>query len=239
MTALYNHSPRAILFDLDGTLAHTAPDLVGATNYVCSMLGHAPVDYDILAPHASAGTAALLKTALGITQQHPNFENLKTSFLKRYEETIADKTQLFSGIAELLSELDSHDIVWGIVTNKPSKYTNLLVPKIGLADAACVVSGDTTAYSKPHPEPLFEAVRRISLKPSDCWYVGDDVRDVKAAHAAGMLAIAVGWGYGEHINDWGADFVVDSPTELLGLLKHVQQSSKQNTAYCETAGLSL
>lgn len=210
--------PKAILFDLDGTLANTAPDLVGATNKVCTQEGQPQVPYEVLAPHASAGTAALLYAALGLKQDDADFSRLKTDFLAHYERGIADKTHLYPGVAALLSYLESVDVAWGIVTNKPSKYTNLLVPLVKLGSAGCVISGDTTAYSKPHPEPLFEAARRLDISAKDCWYIGDDLRDMQAAKAAGMFAIAAAWGYGEGIASWPADLIVNDAEELSLLL---------------------
>lgn len=226
--------PRAVLFDLDGTLAHTAPDLVGATNMVCIQEGVTPAAYDLLAPHASAGTAALLNAALGITPDSREFERLKSQFLAHYEAHIADETRLYSGIAKLIAFLEDHCILWGIVTNKPSKYTNLLIPEIGLFKAACVISGDTTPYSKPHPEPLLEAARRLNLKAQDCWYVGDDLRDMKAAQAAGMFSIAANWGYGENIGAWPADIVLDSADKLHALIAESleQQDTLQQSPAC-------
>lgn len=227
-------SPRAILFDLDGTLAHTAPDLVGATNMVCKQEGLQPVPYSVLAPHASAGTAALLNAAMGVTPDNPEFERLKVQFLSHYEAHIADDTRLYPGIAKLIAFLEDHCIMWGIVTNKPSKYTNLLVPEIGLFKAACVISGDTTPYAKPHPEPLFEAARRLNLNSHDCWYVGDDLRDMKAAGAAGMVAVAAGWGYGENLDSWPADIVLGSAEKLHALVASSleQQETLQQSPAC-------
>jgi phosphoglycolate phosphatase len=127
---------------------------------------------------------------------------------------------LFDGVANLLHALEGHGLSWGIVTNKAARFTDPLVPQIGLQHARCVISGDTTPHSKPHPEPLLEAARRLGLTPQECWYVGDDLRDIQAGYAAGMPTIAAGWGYcGDALPDeWGADAVANSPLQLLELV---------------------
>lgn len=221
--------PRAVLFDLDGTLAHTAPDLVAATNKVCLQEGRPAVSYDVLAPHASAGTAALLYAALGVTTDDLRFPKLKNDFLSYYEHNIAEHTQLYPGITALLNLLSTHSISWGIVTNKPAKYTELLVPKLELRGAACIISGDTTAHSKPHPEPLFEAARRLGVTAKQCWYIGDDLRDMTAAHAAGMHAIAAGWGYGNDFQNWNADFIAGQISDVNHHLGEVMKSNLSTT----------
>jgi phosphoglycolate phosphatase-like HAD superfamily hydrolase len=128
---------------------------------------------------------------------------------------------LFDGIAALLAGIEQAGLAWGIVTNKPARFTDPLLPLIGLAHAGCVVSGDTTAHAKPHPAPLLEAAARLGLAPEQCWYVGDDLRDIQAGQAAGMLTIACGWGYcGPHEpQSWNADYLLDTPQALLALLQ--------------------
>ncbi len=213
-------TPLAILFDLDGTLADTAPDLAGAVNQLRIARGLAPTDYELLRPIASAGARGLIGVAFGITPDDAAYEELRDDFLKNYEDAIAVDSSLFAGIAELLSGLQEQGIAWGIVTNKIARLTDQLVPKIGLGHAACVISGDTTAHSKPHPAPLFEAAKRIGVLPKHCWYVGDDLRDIQAGQAAGMTTIAAAWGYcGEAApGTWNADVLVDSPQQLFALL---------------------
>lgn len=213
-------TPLAILFDLDGTLADTAPDLAGAVNQLRIARGLTPTDYELLRPIASAGARGLIGVAFGITPDDAAYEELRDDFLKNYEAAIAVDSSLFVGIAELLSGLQGQGIAWGIVTNKIARLTDQLVPKIGLGHAACVISGDTTAHSKPHPAPLFEAAKRIGVLPEHCWYVGDDLRDIQAGQAAGMTTIAAAWGYcGEAAPaTWNADVLVDTPQQLFALL---------------------
>lgn len=213
-------TPLAILFDLDGTLADTAPDLAGAVNQLRIARGLVPTDYELLRPIASAGARGLIGVAFGITPDDAAYEELRDDFLKNYEAAIAVDSSLFAGITELLSGLQEQGIAWGIVTNKIARLTDQLVPKIGLGHAACVISGDTTAHSKPHPAPLFEAAKRIGVLPEHCWYVGDDLRDIQAGQAAGMTTIAAAWGYcGEAAPaTWNADVLVDTPQQLFELL---------------------
>lgn len=213
-------APRALLFDLDGTLADTAPDLAAAVNKMRIDRGLEPTPFDTLRPLASAGARGLIGAAFGIGPGEASYDEMRREFLANYAAAIADHTTLFDGISALLDGISSVGLTWGIVTNKPALYTDALVPKIGLAEAACVVSGDTTPHAKPHPEPLFEAARRLQLAPSDCWYVGDDLRDIDAGKAAGMPTIAAAWGYCGHTEpaDWLADLIASHPLDLLPLL---------------------
>jgi phosphoglycolate phosphatase len=128
---------------------------------------------------------------------------------------------LFDGVPALLGTLLDHGLVWGIVTNKAARFTDPLVPQIGLGEARCVVSGDTTPHSKPHPEPLLEAARRLGLAPQECWYVGDDLRDIQAGHAAGMTTIAAAWGYCGNAAPitWGADAIAETPLQVFDLIR--------------------
>jgi phosphoglycolate phosphatase len=209
-----------VLFDLDGTLADTAPDLANAVNKMRQDRGLPLTPYELLRPMASAGARGLIGVAFGIQPIDPDFEAMRTEFLANYEAQIADQTILFEDIVALLAKIESNDQHWGIVTNKPLRYTDALLPLIGLAHAACSISGDTTPHAKPHPEPLFEAARRLQLTPEQCWYVGDDLRDIQAGKAAGMATIAAGWGYcgmSEPAN-WDADFIAGSPREIIELL---------------------
>ncbi len=212
--------PRAVLFDLDGTLADTAPDLANAVNKMRQDRGLSLTPYELLRPMASAGARGLIGVAFGIQPGDADFEPMRTEFLANYEAQIAEQTVLFEDVVALLAKIESNDQHWGIVTNKPLRYTDALLPLIGLAHAACSISGDTTPHAKPHPEPLFEAARRLQLAPEQCWYVGDDLRDIQAGKAAGMPTIAAGWGYcgmSEPTN-WDADFIAGSPREIIELL---------------------
>ncbi|MFJ3045400.1 HAD family hydrolase [Herbaspirillum chlorophenolicum] len=212
--------PRAILFDLDGTLADTAPDLAAAANFLRSEHGLEPAPYEVLRPVASAGARGLIGAALDIHPGHAEYESLKVRFLDRYEANMVAHSKLFDSIPDMLAQLEARGIAWGIVTNKAARFTDALVPQIGLGHAACVVSGDTTPHPKPHPAPLLEAAKRLQLAPEDCWYVGDDLRDVQAGKAAGMPTVAAAWGYCGHTApaSWDADALLHEPQKLLELL---------------------
>jgi phosphoglycolate phosphatase len=212
--------PQAILFDLDGTLADTAPDLAQALNKLRLERGMAPAPYESLRPFASAGARGLIGAGLGLTPEAAEYEALRIAFLNNYEAAIAVHSRLFDGVPELLAQLDRSGIAWGIVTNKAMRFTDPLVPMIGLGHAACVVSGDTTPHAKPHPAPLLEAAQRLGKPPDDCWYVGDDMRDVQAGRAAGMLTIAAAWGYcgSDGPTQWNAHAIAQEPLELLKLI---------------------
>lgn len=213
--------PRAILFDLDGTLADTAPDLAAAVNQMRVERGLAPTPYALLRPVASAGARGLIAVGFELTPEHDGYEELRIEFLNNYSAALAVKSTLFEGVNTLLAHLHADGLPWGIVTNKAARFTDPLVPQIGLHGAACVISGDTTPHAKPHPEPLFEAARRLALAPQDCWYVGDDLRDIQAGRAAGMPTIAAAWGYCGQAEPttWGADAIAESPSHLLELIR--------------------
>lgn len=212
--------PRAVLFDLDGTLADTAPDLAAATNLLRTARGLAPAPYEKLRAVASAGGRGLLGAAFGIAPEDEGYAELLAGFLNNYEAALAVNTQLFDGIEALLQTLRSFDMRWGIVTNKYARFTDPLVPLIGLHEADCVISGDTTPFSKPHPEPMFEAARRLALPPETCWYVGDDLRDIQAGRAAGMRTIAAAWGYCGPVEPktWEADWIAESPLQVVEMV---------------------
>ena len=220
MTQVFLSRPRAVLFDLDGTLADTAPDLAAAVNQLRVARGLPPAPYEQLRPVASAGARGLIGAAFGLKPGDEGYEELRIAFLDNYAAAIARHSVLFDGIKELLESLETRGIKWGIVTNKHARFTELLVPQIDLAHAACVISGDTTAHPKPHPAPLLEAARRIDVAPGDCWYVGDDLRDIQAGHAAEMTTIAAAWGYcgeSEPVT-WQAQAVAHTPGEVLNLI---------------------
>lgn len=212
--------PRAVLFDLDGTLADTAPDLAAAMNAVRASRDLELTPYELLRPVASAGARGLIGASFGLKPDDPGYEDLRVEFLNQYEANIAVHTCLFPGVPALLGRLEHRGIAWGIVTNKAARFTDKLVPLIGLGHAGCVVSGDTTPHAKPHPAPLLEAARRIGVNPEQCWYVGDDLRDVQAGHAAGMATIAAAWGYCGNVEpvSWNADALASTPAELLQLI---------------------
>ncbi|GAA0840284.1 phosphoglycolate phosphatase [Cupriavidus pauculus] len=212
----------AIFFDLDGTLADTAPDLAAAANRLVVEHGMAPVPYEKLRPVASHGARGLIGAAFGKRPEDPEFPALRDTFLDYYEADIAVHTRLFDGMEEVLARLEADGIVWGIVTNKIARFTVPLVAAIGLAPrAAAVVSGDTTAHAKPHPAPLLHAAAVSGVAPERCMYVGDDLRDIQAGKAAGMATVSAAYGYcgdAEPPESWGADFLIRHPSELLRLL---------------------
>lgn len=224
--------PRAVLFDLDGTLADTAPDLAAAANKLQIARGLEPTPYALLRPVASAGARGLIGAAFGVTPNDESYEDLRIGFLDNYAASIASNSRLFDGIAILLERLNQYKLQWGIVTNKAARFTDLLVPQIGLQKAECVISGDTTSHSKPHPAPLLEAARRLNLSPQDCWYVGDDLRDIQAGQAADMRTIAAGWGYCGNMdpNGWGADAIAATPLALLDLIDRQMALNSANPA---------
>ncbi len=225
MTSTFNSPPRAILFDLDGTLADTAPDLAAAVNLLRTERGLAPTPYPVLRPTASAGARGMIGAAFGLAPGDEGYEALRLAWFANYEAAMAVHSSLFPGVPQLLQGLADAGLAWGIVTNKPERFTNPLVGMIGLQQAGCVVSGDTTAHAKPHPAPLFEAARRLGLAPQDCWYVGDDLRDIEAGRAAGMATVACSWGYCGTLEpaQWGADLLLDTPQALLEVINRLTQ----------------
>ncbi len=211
--------PRVVLFDLDGTLVDSAPDLAGAGNEMRLQRGLPALPYEQLRPMVGSGARGMVGAALRVTPDDPDFAALRDEFLARYEARLTRETRIFDAVLPVLAALDSASIRWGIVTNKVARYTHPVVQGLGLASrAAVVICGDSTPHSKPHPAPLLEAARRIGVAASGCVYVGDDLRDVQAGRAAGMRTVAAAWGYlglGEPIDAWNADAVIDSPSELL------------------------
>lgn len=216
---------QGILFDLDGTLADTAPDLAAAVNRMRHDRGLEMVPLEQLRPLASAGARGLLGGAFGIGPEHHDYASMRDEFLANYEADLCIETILFPGIGEILDDLDARGVRWGIVTNKVARLTEPLVAQLGLdTRAGCVVSGDTTPHSKPHPAPLLHAAKELDLSPERIVYIGDDLRDVQAGFAAGMVTVAAAYGYcGNDIppTQWHAKHVVNSTAELLGLLRDI------------------
>ncbi|MBU9165441.1 phosphoglycolate phosphatase [Burkholderia multivorans] len=215
----------AVLFDLDGTLADTAPDLAAAVNKMQRVRGLPETPLDALRRLASAGARGLLGGAFGITPETPGYDAMRDEFLASYAADICVQTTLFPGIAEVLDELEARGVRWGIVTNKAMRLTAPLVELLGLASrAACVVGGDTTPHSKPHPAPLLHAAGLLALAPDRIVYVGDDLRDIQAGYAAGMATVAAAYGYcgdGAAPGDWRAQHLVGTTGELRDLLRDV------------------
>ncbi|CAH2788673.1 MAG: Similar to phosphoglycolate phosphatase, clustered with ubiquinone biosynthesis SAM-dependent O-methyltransferase [uncultured Paraburkholderia sp.] len=215
----------AVLFDLDGTLADTPPDLAAAVNKMHHDRGLEMVPFEKLRPLASAGARGLICGGFGIGPDHHEFASMREEFLANYEADLCIETTLFPGIPELLDELDARGVRWGIVTNKVARLTEPLIAQLGLEErAGCVVSGDTTPHSKPHPAPLLYAARALDTAAERIVYVGDDLRDVQAGFAAGMKTVAAAYGYcGDDIppTQWHAQHVVQSPAELQRLLRDI------------------
>jgi 2-phosphoglycolate phosphatase len=221
-------APRAILFDLDGTLADTAPDLAAAINLLRSDADLAPTPYELLRPVASAGARGMLKVAFNLAPEDDDYEAKRIAFLDNYAARLVVDSSLFPGVPEMLDGITGLGLSWGIVTNKAERFTTPLVAQIGLQEAGCVVSGDTIAYAKPHPAPLLEAARRLGLAPEQCWYVGDDLRDIEAGRAAGMVTIACAWGYCGALapQSWNAHHLLDSPQTLLEVVRTAVLAAK-------------
>lgn len=213
---------RAVLFDLDGTLADSALDLGGALNFLRQQQGLPTLSITELRPHVSGGAKALIRAGFGLGPEDAAYADLQQRFLDYYQAHSCVATVLFNGIAELLDELDARQIPWGIVTNKAARFTQGIVAALGLAQRAkTVVSGDTAAKPKPAPEPILYACQEAGINPVETLYVGDDLRDVQAGLAAGTGTIATAWGYlgsGEPIEAWGADAIIQHPHELLSYL---------------------
>ena len=215
--------PGVVLFDLDGTLVDSAPDLAGAANELRAEHGLAHLPYEALRPMVGTGARGMIGVAFGLTPDDPGFAALRDAFLARYAQRLLHSTVVFAGVDPVLDALDAAGISWGIVTNKAMRFTEPLVAGLGLGRrAAVLIAGDTTPHAKPHPEPLFEAARRLGVAPNECCYIGDDHRDVVAGRAAGMRTLVANWGYlgaGEPVQAWGADQVLTSPNQLLQWLE--------------------
>lgn len=212
---------RAVLFDLDGTFADTAPDLCRAINIMRAARGLAPVAIADTRRVTSLGARGLLGVGFGIGPEHADYQTMREEFLRLYENNLCCDTVLFPGIAELIDRLDQRKIIWGIVTNKAERFAKPLLQQLGYGQrAACIIGGDTTAHMKPHPAPLLAAAQLIGIAPQSCLYVGDDARDIQAGHAAGMRTVAVRFGYlnGSNPDTWGADSIVSTPAEIENLL---------------------
>lgn len=212
----------AVLFDLDGTLIDSAPDLAGACNEMRIDRGLAPLPYEQLRRMVGSGARGMVRASFGLVPASPGYAELRDEFLDRYEARMTRETKVFETMLPVLAWLEQQGLPWGIVTNKATRFAAPLVASLGLAArAATLVCGDTVVHSKPHPAPLLEAARRLALAPRRCAYVGDDRRDVEAGRAAGMRTVVAAWGYlgdGEAPEVWGADHLIACPDELPGLI---------------------
>ncbi|MCF8175208.1 MAG: HAD-IA family hydrolase [Burkholderiaceae bacterium] len=213
--------PEAVLFDLDGTLADTAPDLGGALNRLLQEHGQAPLSMEKLRPHVSSGARGMIGAGLGVTPADPKYPTLQQRFLAIYQEALCVDTRLFEGVAQHLDELETQGIAWGIITNKSQRFAIPLMQQLGLRQrCACIVCGDSARRSKPHAHPMHLASALLGIKATNCVYVGDDERDVIAGRAAGMTTVVAAWGYlgdGRPPAAWGADAIAGSPQEILGI----------------------
>jgi len=213
---------RAVLFDLDGTFADTAPDLGRAVNMMRAARGLSPVALTETRRVTSLGARGLLGVGFGMTPDHADYTAMREEFLQIYENNLCCDTRLFPGIAELIDQLEANQLPWGIVTNKAERFALPLMQQLGYSSrAACIIGGDTTAHMKPHPAPLLEAAQRLGVPADACIYVGDDERDIQAGRAAGMATIAVRFGYlnGSDPQTWGADALISTPDEIIKFIK--------------------
>jgi phosphoglycolate phosphatase len=213
---------QAVLFDLDGTLIDSAPDLAGAADAMRVKRGLPSVSFENYRPLCGAGARGMLQVAFGIGPDHADYEALREEFFANYQACMLDNTYAFDGVPRLIADLLAGSVRWGVVTNKSERFALPLTAAMPLfASAGAIVGGDTTPFSKPHPEPLMEAARRLNVEPKHCLYVGDDERDILAGKAAGMGTVAATYGYLGRASDvaaWQADAQINSPAELLQLL---------------------
>lgn len=215
----------AVLFDLDGTLIDSAPDLGAAADKMRIDRGLLSWPLQHYRHMAGAGARGMLAIAFDMTPEHPDFEAMKEEFLANYENCMTERTIIFDGVVDMIAQLQEKGLPWGVVTNKSNRFTDPLTRSMPLfSTAGAIVSGNTTPHAKPHPEPLLEAARRMSVAPARCVYVGDDERDIVAGLAAGMGTVAATYGYlGQQsdISRWNAHLHIDSPSDLLKFINKV------------------
>lgn len=213
---------KAVLFDLDGTLIDSAPDLGAAADKMRVDRGLPSLPLEKYRPMAGAGARGMLGVAFGITPEHPDFAEMREEFFRNYESCMTQRTYVFEGVKQLIESLVQRDVAWGVVTNKSMRFAGPLTRGMPLfSTARAVVGGDSTPHPKPHPAPLLEAARLVGVRPIECVYVGDDVRDVQAGKAAGMATVAATYGYlgTTDVKEWGADVHIETPLALLPLLR--------------------
>ncbi len=214
---------KAVLFDLDGTLVDSAPDLGAAADAMRIKRGLPSFPLERYRHMAGAGARGMLSIAFDMTPDHPHFDAMREEFFVNYEQCLTERTHAFDGVAELIASLTALQLPWGVVTNKSSRFAVPLTAGMPLFDTSgALVCGDTTPHAKPHPEPMFEAARRLGLAPQHCMYVGDDERDIVAGLAAGMTTVAATYGYlgvKSDTHEWGAHAAIHTPLDLLALLK--------------------
>jgi len=211
-----------VSFDLDGTLIDTAPDMAAALDILCDEEDHPRKPYSEVRPIVSNGSVALIKLAFGVALDEVTLERLKSRYLDIYQQHLSVHSTLFDEMTELLEQLESHDIKWGVVTNKPGWLTEPLMESLGLFQrASCIVSADTTKNRKPHPEPMYHACKLTGAQPEECVYIGDARRDIEAGQNAGMMTIIAEYGYiedSENVDDWQADHRIQRPSQIMALL---------------------
>ncbi len=211
-----------VLFDLDGTLIDTAPDMANALNILLEEEGCEPLPFDQIRPVVSNGSVALVNLGFPDIADEATLARLKQRYLDIYEQNLCIDSGLFPGMATLITHIESNAMNWGVVTNKPGWLTDPLMQQLGLtARAACIISGDTTANRKPHPEPMFLACKLADSVAEHCIYIGDARRDIEAGNNAGMQTVIANYGYIGHwedTSDWGADHKVNTPEEIIQLI---------------------
>lgn len=216
------YRPLGVLFDLDGTLVDTAPDMAAALNRLLEEDRRPTLPFEAIRPQVSNGARGLLGLAYRVDTPHPEYEPLRQRFLDAYQSDLSSRSRLFEGMETVLQVLETQGIAWGIVTNKPGWLTDPLVRDLGIQHRArCVVSGDTCERAKPHPMPLLHAAEILGMATAACLYIGDAARDIEAARAAGMPVIGASYGYiepGMNAADWGADALAAHPLEILTVL---------------------
>lgn len=219
--------PAAVLFDLDGTLADTAPDLAYALNQTLNHYGHDPLPYERIRPVVSHGGIALIRLGFGMAPDQPGFEERRRFLLDVYLANLCRETRLFDGMPEVLAYLEQQTIAWGVVTNKPAWLTDPLMVQMGMQSRTpAIVSGDTCANRKPHPEPIFHACRLLGVDSADSWYVGDAGRDMQAGRTAGCTTIGATFGYihpDDPVDAWDSDAHIDQPRGLIDLLEAAER----------------
>jgi len=213
---------QAVLFDLDGTLIDSAPDLGAAVDKMRVARGMSSLPLSHYRPMAGAGARGIIGLAFGWTPDHPDYEQLREEFFVNYTSCMTERTLAFDGVPQLIQELVNLKMPWGVVTNKSKRFAEPLTQAMPLfSSAAVLISGDTTPHAKPHPAPLLEAAKRLGIDPRACVYVGDDERDIVAGHAAQMKTVAATYGYlgtQSDVKSWKAHAQIDSPAQLLKLL---------------------